>query len=207
MNTLVILGHPSNDSLSGALAQAYLEGASSAGANVRTLHLGELEFDPVLRGGYKHKQDLEPDLKMAQEAIAWADHLVFVYPTWWGDLPALLKGFIDRTLLPGFAFGFREGSSLPERHLKGKTARIITTMDAPVWYHTLVYRSGGYHVLKHAILRYCGINSVRTLAFGRVRFSTQTQRQGWLEQVRQLGANETQQVPNRQAIPARETQA
>ena len=77
-----------------------MQGAGESGAEVRKLVLAEMEFDLNLSAGYKGKQPLEPDLQEAQELIAWADHLVFVYPNWWGGMPALLKGFIDRVFLP-----------------------------------------------------------------------------------------------------------
>ena len=111
---LVILGHPAQDSLCGALAQAYVKGAEAAGHEVRSLALGSLRFDPILREGYNCIQPLEPDLLAAQEAITWAQHLVFVYPIWWGSIPALLKGFFDRVLLPGFAFRFRKDSLMAD---------------------------------------------------------------------------------------------
>ena len=93
---LVILGHPSEASLCGAIANAYLKGAQAAEHEVRFLSLGKLKFDPILRDGYNTIQALEPDLVAAQESIAWAEHIVFVYPIWWGSIPAILKGFFDR---------------------------------------------------------------------------------------------------------------
>ena len=81
---LVILGHPDGASFCGALAEAYAKGAREAGAEVDLLRLGDLDFDPVLRKGYREVQLLEPDLLEAQERVTWAQHLVFVYPTWWG---------------------------------------------------------------------------------------------------------------------------
>ena len=100
---LVILGHPANDSFCAALVDSYVEGARETQAEIKVLRLGELDFNPILQG-YKTSTPLEPDLVAAQQAITWAEHLVFVYPIWWGAMPALLKGFIDRTFLPSFAF-------------------------------------------------------------------------------------------------------
>ena len=111
---LVILGHPSESSLCAGLAQSYIEGARAAGAEVRLLALGALTFDPLLHAGYRGEQALEPDLQAAQAQITWAEHLVWVYPTWWGAMPALLKGFIDRVFLPGFAFN--PGSNTARAH-------------------------------------------------------------------------------------------
>lgn len=81
---LVILGHPDSNSFCGAMANAYVEGASAAGSEVRMIAVGELSFDPVLHKGYNAIQELEPDLVAARESIMWAEHIVFVYPIWWG---------------------------------------------------------------------------------------------------------------------------
>ncbi len=98
---LVILCHPDSNGFCGSITQAYVEGAMDTGAEIRELKLGELTFDPVLWNGYNKIQELEPDLVKAQELIHWSNHLVFVYPNWWGSMPALLKGFFDRVFLPG----------------------------------------------------------------------------------------------------------
>lgn len=90
---LMVYGTPKTISLCHALAEAYTQGARSEGHVVRVLKLGELDFDPVLHSGYEQSQTLEHDLLEAQRQIHWAEHLVFVYPVWWGGLPALLTGF------------------------------------------------------------------------------------------------------------------
>ncbi len=184
---LVILGHPDADSLSGAMAQRYIEGAQSSGAEVRLLKLGELRFDPILKLGYKEIQTLEPDLQEARKLITWAEHLVFVYPIWWGALPALLKGFIDRTFLPGFAFKYRKNSVWWDRLLKGRSARLITLMDTPPFYYRWFYRCPGHHQMKRTILEFCGITPVRISSFGPVRSADEPERQKWLNTVHALG--------------------
>jgi putative NADPH-quinone reductase len=111
---LVVLGHPSGESFCGALTECYVDGARSAGHDVRVLRLGALNFDPVLRAGYRQTQPLEPDLLKAQADITWAEHLAFIYPIWWGGIPALMKGFFDRVFLPGFAFRYQAGKAFPD---------------------------------------------------------------------------------------------
>jgi len=184
---LVILGHPLRDSLCGALALAYVDGAREAGAQVELLELGALHFDPLLRAGFAGDQPLEPDLAQAQCAIAAADELVFVHPTWWGGAPALLKGFVDRVFLPGFAFRYRADSPFPERLLKGKRARLLVTMDSPPWWFRWVTGQPGHRMLKTAILEFCGVKPVTVHAFGPVRGSSPKRREAWLKQVRRLG--------------------
>ncbi len=94
MRVLIINGHPSKESFCYALSQAYKQGALSAGAEVREINVGDLKFSPNLAHGYRRITELEEDLIKAQDSIKWAEHLVFVYPTWWGTMPALLKGFL-----------------------------------------------------------------------------------------------------------------
>jgi NAD(P)H dehydrogenase (quinone) len=185
---LIVLGHPDITSFCGALADAYGDGARGAGHEVRRIALGELRFDPVLHKGYAEIQPLEPDLIDAQAAIGRADHLVFVYPVWWGGPPALLKGFFDRLFLPGFAFRFREGSSTSwERLLSKRTARLLVTMDTPPWYYRWVYRMPGHNLMKRTILEFCGIKPVSVSDFGPVKGSSLDERSKWLEDARALG--------------------
>jgi len=187
MNILVILGHPDDDSLSGALASALVEGARQGGANVKLLKLGELKFDPVLSHGYRQTQALEPDLLQAQADITAADHLVWVFPIWWGGLPALLKGFIDRVFLPGFAFRYRHGSNLWDRLLVGRAATVLATMDSPNWYYRWVQHRPAYHQLRWSVLGFSGITPMAWYGFGPVRLANETQRIRWVARARQLG--------------------
>ncbi len=160
---LIINGHPNWESFNFGVANAYQEGAIASGAEVRTIHIIDLKFNPNLQFGYRKRTELEPDLLLAWEDIKWADHLVWVHPVWWGGLPALMKGFIDRLFLPGFAFQYRENSLLWDKLLKGKSARIITTLDQPRWYYTLVYGKPSVNQLKRSTLLFCGISPGKSL--------------------------------------------
>ena len=183
---LVIVGHPSTDSFCAALADSYVETAIGAGQDVRALYLGDLCFDPVLHEGYNRIQPLEPDLLKAQVDITWAEHLVLVFPVWWGGVPALLKGFLDRILLPGFAFSYRKGKAFPEKLLLGRSAYLLVTMDTPPWYYKWVYRMPALHQMRKTTLTFCGIKPVATLTFGPILDSTAKQRDNWLGQARKL---------------------
>lgn len=184
---LVVLGHPASGSYCGSLADIYAEAARQAGAELRKIHLGDLAFDPVLHEGYSRRQPLEPDLVAAQEAIAWADHLVFVYPIWWGAMPALMKGFIDRVFLPGFAFRYRPNSTLWDRLLAGRSAHLLVTMDAPPWYFRWINRMPGHNQMKKTILEFSGIKPVRITSFGPVIGSSAAQREKWADNARRFG--------------------
>lgn len=186
-NIAVVLGHPDSGSLCGAIARAYAEGARAGGAAVREINLGEMIFDPVLRHGYREVQPLEPDLAGAQEAITWSDQVVFVYPNWWGSMPALLKGFIDRVFLPGYAFKYRANSQLWDRLLAGRRGRLLVTMDSPTWYYRWVVGQPGHRMMRRAILGFSGVTPVSTSVFGPVRSASAEARSGWLRQARALG--------------------
>lgn len=184
---LLILGHPSSDSFCGHLADSYLAGATQAGCQVRQLRLGELDFDPILHEGYRKVQELEPDLSKAQQDILWAEHLVFVYPTWWGAMPALLKGFIDRIFLPGFAFRYRDNSKFWDRLLVGRSAQLLVTMDTPPWYYRWVFRMPGHQQMKRTILEFSGLKPVKVASFGPIIHATPRQKARWVLEVRELG--------------------
>ncbi|MEO8809083.1 MAG: NAD(P)H-dependent oxidoreductase [Rhodanobacter sp.] len=188
MNVLLVMGHPRRDSFCAALADAYLDGASSAGATVQTLYLADLHFDPHVRVHSPEQQELEPDLQRAAALLAWAEHLVFVYPTWWGTMPALLKGFLDRLLMPGIAFRYYGPRAIDCEGLwRGKSAQIITTMDTPPVIYRWLYKGPGMHAMRNATLGFCGVKAVHALACGSIRTSTLHQREAWLEKARRAG--------------------
>jgi putative NADPH-quinone reductase len=183
---LLMLASPKG-SFCEALAEAYRDGAQSAGSEVRLIALSQLAFDPILRQGYREIQPLEPDLLAAQDAIRWAQHLVFIYPLWWGTMPALLKGFIERVFLPGFAFQYRSDSVLWDKLLSGRSAQLIVTMDTPPWFFRLIYRNAGHRVMKNNILEFCGVKPVSILSFGSLKTTGAHKRQQWLKQAREAG--------------------
>ena len=189
MNVLIVLGHPRTDSLCGALARAYSEGASEASVDVRELELAELEFEQHVTTEDPTDQQMEPDLVDAQRQIRWADHLVFVYPNWWGTMPALLKGFFDRVFTPEFAFSFYEGGEGAghEELLQGRTAELVVTMDMPAWVYRWIYREPGTNAIKRSTLGFAGIRTTRVTPLGPVKDSTPRGRDRWLEKARQLG--------------------
>ncbi|GIP22065.1 MULTISPECIES: NAD(P)H-dependent oxidoreductase [Paenibacillus] len=184
----VINGHPYPGSLCQGLMDAYVEGARSSGAEVRTIELGKLNFNPNLMYGYSKRMELEEDLLAAQDTMKWAEHLVFVYPTWWGTMPAIMKGFFDRTFLPGYSYKTEPNSLLQKKLLGGRTARLIVTMDTPHWYYRWILKQAGHHIMKRSILGFCGIAPVRITEIGPVKTSSESLRQGWLKEAQRLGA-------------------
>ena len=183
----LINGHPNNESFNFALAEAYKNGAENSGTEIKEIIIRDLDFNPNLQFGYQKRIDLEPDLIKAWEIIQWADHLVWVHPVWWGGLPAVTKGFIDRLFLPGLAFKYRENSVWWDKLLTGKTAHIITTLDQPSWYYRIFYGRPSINQLKKSTLEFCGIKPVKVTYIGIIKNAKEEQRKKWIEKVYSLG--------------------
>ncbi|WP_126651723.1 NAD(P)H-dependent oxidoreductase [Chryseobacterium aureum] len=183
----IINGHPNQDSFNVGVVEAYRLGAVETGAEVKEIIISNLNFNPNLQFGYQKRMELEPDLMKAWEIIRWADHLVWVHPVWWGGFPALMKGFIDRLFLPGMAYKYRENSVWWDKLLKGKTARIITTLDQPGWYYRLFFGRPSVNQLRKSILEYCGVKPVKVTYIGIIRNSKDEQRHQWLNKAKELG--------------------
>jgi len=185
--TLIINGHPDKESFNYALSDAYKKGAISSGADIKEINIRELNFNSNLQFGYRKRMELEPDLIAAQEKLIWANHIVWVYPVWWSSVPAIMKGFLDRILLPGFAFKKRGNSLLSDKYLTGKSARIICTLDQPPWYYSLVYKSPSHNAIKKGTLHYIGVKKVQITTIGPIRLSKEKFRTKWLNKVEKLG--------------------
>ncbi|VXB80769.1 MULTISPECIES: NAD(P)H-dependent oxidoreductase [Chryseobacterium] len=183
----LINGHPNNESFNFALAEAYKNGAENSGAEIKEIIIRDLNFNPNLEFGYQKRMDLEPDLIKAWEIIQWADHLVWVHPVWWGGLPAVTKGFIDRLFIPGLAFKYRENSVWWDKLLTGKTAHIITTLDQPSWYYRIFYGRPSINQLKKSTLEFCGIKPVKVTYIGIIKNAKEEQRKKWIEKVYSQG--------------------
>lgn len=178
---LVVLAHPDPRSFGGALAQTYAEAARAAGIGVELLHLQALDFDAAPGG---RPGPLEPALLEARRQILQCKHLVLVYPTWLGAMPARMKGFFERVFGDGFAMRFRPDSILPAALLGGRSAEVLVTMDTPPLLYRLLLGAPGHRLVSRAILQPAGIRPVRIHTFGPLKGSSESRRAGWLAQVR-----------------------
>ncbi|MEM6845990.1 MAG: NAD(P)H-dependent oxidoreductase [Bacteroidota bacterium] len=184
---LVVNGHPDEQSFNWALAQAYTDGARKTNSTIWQLNIADLKFNPNLSFGYRQRIALEPDLLDAIDKLQKADHIVWVFPMWWYGYPALMKGFIDRTFLPGITFQPVEGKAFPNKLLKGKTSRIIVTADTPRWYDYWFMKSPTINQFKKGTLQFCGINPVKVTYIAPIKHSSFDFRDKWLKKVSLLG--------------------
>lgn len=182
----IIDGHPSADPdrYVHAVAKAYQKGAEELN-EVKLVTIAELDFPFIRETRLWMEEEPEEDIAKAQQSIAWADHVVFVYPLWMGDVPALLKAFIEQVARPGFAIEMREGGAWRSL-LQGKSARIIVTMGMPAPVYRLFFRAHSVKSFKRNILKFMGFGPVRTTIIGNVEKSNE-HRQKWLKRVEQLG--------------------
>ncbi|MDX1903834.1 MAG: NAD(P)H-dependent oxidoreductase [Thermonemataceae bacterium] len=183
MRIYILLAHPDSESFNGQIAEAYAEQAQKKGHEVRVQKLGEMTFDPILRQGFKANQGLEADLQEAQANLIWCDKWLIIYPVWWGSVPALLKGFLDRTLLPGFAFKYHQNDPFWDKLLKGKTAEIITTSDSPAWWLWWQYHNSDLNAIRKATLEFCGFSYIKTTRISRVRFLKPEERKKQIQKI------------------------
>jgi len=185
---LVLSGSPKSSSFSEHLAESYASAASEY-HEVRVLKISKMHFNPDLSAGYHQSQELEEDLIIFQAAIEWAEHLVITTPIWWGTLPAKFKGVFDRAFLPGFAFSYENGKAIPKKLLKGKTARILMTMDTPTWYYRYVQGAPALKQLKITTLRFCGFKGIRSHMLGPMISANESQKEQWLQMAKRLGVS------------------
>jgi putative NADPH-quinone reductase len=167
-----------------ALADAYAEGAA-ASHELRRISIADLDFSLLKTSEDWQHGTPPPAIAKAQGDILWAEHLVFLYPLWLGDVPALLKGFLEQVARPGFAIGPSE-KGFPQKLLKGRSARLIVTMGMPGLFYRLFYRGHSLKSFERNVLRFVGIAPVRHTIIGSVEKS-QRHRTVWLQRIRRLG--------------------
>jgi putative NADPH-quinone reductase len=183
----IVLGHPdpSPQTFCHALAEAYRAGAGEVGHETRLIEVAKLPFDFLRSAGDFRDGDVPAGLIDAQDAIGWCDHLVVIYPLWLGTMPALLKGFFEQCLRPGFAFE-ESGKGFPKGKLRC-SARVVVTMGMPVLAYRWFYGAHSLRSLERNILRLCGMRPVRDTLFGMVEMRSAGTRKRWLEKVTALG--------------------
>lgn len=190
--TLLLFGHPDTGTwtFNHQLAAAYEKGVAAEGGTVERIDLGTLEFDPVLRTGYREKQALEPDLVRVGQAIERANHLAWFFPTYWAAPPALVRGLVDRLFLPGWAFRF-EGHALPRGLLRGRSARVVTTMDSPGWWYRFMLHRTIHNSFGRATLAFCGVRPVRVTTIHGVRAFGESKRDAWCDRMFAIAKRDT----------------
>jgi putative NADPH-quinone reductase len=187
---VLIQGHPDavTRHLGHALEDAYAQGAEAAGHAVRRVPVALLDF-PLLRSQQAWQEgELPSALVQAQADIAWAQHLVVFFPLWLGDMPAVLKGFLEQVARPGFAFKPDGDNPFARKGLTGRSARVVVTMGMPALLYRWYFRAHSVKNLERNILGFVGISPVNETLIGMVDKLGDAGVQKWMDKLRKLGA-------------------
>jgi len=186
----VILAHPNTGSFNHAIAASAARELARLGHEVLFHDLYSEGFDPVLPGGeFPEDAPLPEGVRAHCREIAHSDGIVIVHPDWWGQPPAILKGWIDRVLRPGVAYEFLEGDAgegIPAGMLKARAAVVFNTSNTPAEREAKVFGDPLETLWKSCIFDFCGVKRVSRKMFGVVVTSTQEDRKRWLDEVRSM---------------------
>lgn len=166
---LLIDSHPYDKSLCKAIADSYETGAlqSKDRIEINRINIRDLRFDTNLRAGYRESQELEGDLEKAKKLVEKCQHIVLVVPVWWGGVPALLKGFFDRLLLPGWTFEFDENHELIKL-LTGRSASVLYTQGASEELTRSYFKDCFWESLSKYVFNFCGFDPIQRVCFDSV---------------------------------------
>ncbi len=190
MRISVILGHPDKDSFNNSIANAAVETLVNNGHEVFFHNLYEENFNPVItsqeipKGAY-----LDRAIEEHCSEISKAEGIVIVHPNWWGQPPAILKGWVDRVIRAGIAYEFKEGDSgegIPVGLLKAETALVFNTSNTPRERELQVFGDPLEILWKNCIFDFCGVKNFYRKMFGVIVTSKFEERQEWLKEVRKI---------------------
>lgn len=186
---LIVQGHPDSghQHLCHALAAAYADGARSAGHDVDSVEPARLRL-PLLVSQEEWESAAPPAVEAAQEAIRRAQHLAFFYPLWLGDMPAMLKGFMEQVARPGFAIDPASRNPLRAGLLGGRSARLVVTMGMPARAYRWLYGAHSVRLMHRNILGFAGIDPVRSTIVGGAGTLDPVRVERWCARLHALGA-------------------
>ncbi len=192
MKHLIVYTHLNPNSFTKAVVDQVKEVAHHQGQQIQVIDLYADKFNPILEFPdiqYSFMNGQAPeDVKKYQEKISWADHITFVYPLWWEQMPAMLKGFLDRVFSNGYAY--RYGENGPEGLLTGKSVRLFINTGNP----SEVLSATGMHAaitkaVVEGIFEFCGMTA-QTHFFGNVAQGSDELRLEYLNSIEGIMADE-----------------
>ena len=186
MKALLIIGHQHKGSFCHAIAGTAVEALKAAGHQVVYHDLYEEDFNPIM----SHEEVADPTrldsiTQQHCDEVIGADGYVVVHPNWWGQPPAMLKGWVDRVLRQGIVYEFGEGGAVIG-HLKGKKALVFTTSNTPREAELELFGDPLENLWKTCIFGFCGVDDFHRRNFESIIMSTPQQRKAWLDEVRRI---------------------
>jgi len=189
MKISVILGHPYAKSFNSAIAKAVVSKLLELGHEVFFHNLYEEKFDAIITGN-ELVNDTTNDILIEQhcQEINEAEAIIIIHPNWWGQPPAILKGWVDRVLRPGVAYEFDEddnGAGVPKGLLKAKAALVFNTSNTPEVRELEVFGDPLETIWKNCIFGFCGVKNFYRKVFRIIADSTIEQRKKWIQEVQE----------------------
>lgn len=190
MRISIILGHPSKESFNHAIANTVVETLLNNEHEVFFHYLYEENFDPLISSSEIPKgASLEKVIEEHCNEISEVNGIIIIHPNWWGQPPAILKGWIDRVLRPGVAYEFKAGDSgegVPIGLLNAETALVFNTSNTPKERELLVFGDPLEILWKNCIFDFCGVKNFYRKMFGVIVTSELGERQAWLKEVEEI---------------------
>ncbi|MBU3917156.1 NAD(P)H-dependent oxidoreductase [bacterium] len=189
MRVSVILAHPSKESFNYAIAATTIKALNKNGHDVFFHDLYEEKFDAILQSDEIPKDVLlPPEIEKHCTEISEADGIIIIHPNWWGQPPAILKGWIDRVIRPGVAYEFIEGDKgegVPNGLLKAQAALVFNTSNTETEREKTIFSDPLEAIWKNCILDLCGVDNFYRKMFNVIVTSSEEQRKNWLDEVHQ----------------------
>ncbi|MDP4208099.1 MAG: NAD(P)H-dependent oxidoreductase [Bacteroidota bacterium] len=191
MNVLIILGHPDNNSFNHALAETCITQIQNNGHSVYFHDLYKEQFNPLLGECNNSTNELEiaEDIKNHYFDLINSDGIIIIHPNWWGQPPAIVKGWIDRVLIPDVAYQFvkdERGEDFPKGLLKAKIGLVLNTSNTSKDIEDKLYKDPLETIWEKRIFNFCGVSQFERRNFRVVKDSNMSQRLNWLAEVRLL---------------------
>lgn len=185
MKVLIILGHPNNESYNHAIAQTCVSQIEANGHSVLFHDLYAEHFNPLLSLDIEAENtELDNLIKTHREDLMNCDGIIVIHPNWWGQPPAIIKGWLDRVLSPGVAYQFveKDGKHVLLGLLKAKNAIVINTSNTP--------SEAGDNLLDSIwtdrVFKFCGVNNVECMNISVIKDSDVSQRNKWLAEIKEM---------------------
>jgi putative NADPH-quinone reductase len=187
MQVSVIVAHPDRHSFNHAIAQTAVDYLTRNGHKVVFHDLYTEKFDPILlTDEISEEACLSQAIKSHCKEISQAQGILIIHPNWWGQPPAILKGWVDRVLRPGVAYRFAEGDKgegVPIGLLRANTAIVLNTSNTQSERESQVFGDPLENLWKNCIFNLCGVKTFYRETFSVVITSTIEQRQEWLQKI------------------------
>lgn len=186
MNVLIILGHPNSDSFNHALAETCRAQITQNGHSVFFHDLYKEAFNPVQNSLNNSKDD---DIEQYCSELAYSDGIIIIHPNWWGQPPAIVKGWLDRVFLPDVAYTFIDGANdnlIPKGLLKAHTALVLNTSNTSEEIEEKIYKDPLETIWKNRVFHFCGISNFKRINYSVMKDSNIGQRKVWLSELRKL---------------------